>query len=97
MMYSDDDLRLMFDTEFGPAVSATWKGSPIPVIFDTAYYSGEGEEVGVISSQPIAKCITADVADAAQGDTIIITGKTYRVRVPMPDGTGITDLQLEEA
>jgi hypothetical protein len=38
---------------------------------------------------------TADVPQADEGDTLEIGGIVYTVRVVMPDGTGLTMLQLE--
>lgn len=90
-----EDLSMYFDTEHGPAVTAIYKGEPIPVIFNRPFFLEDGEVSSIASSKPEATCRTEDVQDARQGDRITIDGVTYKVVLPMPDGTGITVLSLQ--
>ena len=46
--------------------------------------------------QPRLAVKTSDVANAAEGDSVVISGVNYIVRVVMNDGTGLTDLALEK-
>lgn len=99
-----EDLTPMFDPVYGFAVTATWNGTEIPVLFDREYFVDQPKFMGIedrmlytdiVSSKPAATCRTSDVSAVKQGDTITIDGTTYTVVVPMPDGTGITVLSLQ--
>lgn len=69
---------------------------PITGIFEQPYFEVEGDgTVGVVSSQPKITCVSTDISGIATGDTITLQGKSYRVVVIQPDGTGVTDLILE--
>lgn len=83
-----EDLASFF-TDFG--VDATLNGEAVRVIFDAAYV----DPLGVESSGPVATLPTADAATVAHGQTLIVSGTTYKVRGVEPDGTGITLLRLE--
>jgi len=78
-----------FFTDFG--VDATLNAVAVRVIFDAAYV----DPLGVESSGPVATLPTADAATAAHGQTLIVSGTTYKIRGIEPDGTGITLLRLE--
>ena len=91
-----ENIDALFDTVQGFAVSATYKGAAINVIYDEAYFLADGEDVGIDSTKPAAICKAADVAGVKQGDSIAISGTGYRIQSPKPDGTGKTVvLQLE--
>ena len=47
-------------------------------------------------NQPIAVIRTADAASIAHGDTMVMDSVTYKVNNIRPDGTGISEIQLEE-
>ena len=53
-----------------------------------------GEEV--ITTAPIAICKTSEVSTAGHGATLLISGTTYYVMIPLPGGTGLTNLALSE-
>ena len=75
---------------------ASFKG-----IFDNEHALEDiGGSVAFSVVQPRLTCVTADVADVVEGDVISFPVDNvtveYVVRVAMPDGTGITELQLEK-
>lgn len=89
-----DDLEMLLQTgDF--AVSATFGGATISIIFDEEYL---GQDVGgstlVSGSNPIAYCRTSDVSAAAQDSTIVIDSTTYTVIDVENDNTGMTLLRL---
>jgi hypothetical protein len=97
------DRRVMI-RDFGIDVSyiplsggrATFKG-----IFDNEHSLEDiGGSVAFSVVQPRLTCVTADVKDVVEGDKITFpvdnVTTEYVVRVAMPDGTGITELQLEK-
>lgn len=97
------DRRVMI-RDFGIDVSyvplsggrATFKG-----IFDNEHSLEDiGGSVAFSVLQPRLTCVTADVKNVVEGDTITFSvdnvDTDYVVRVAMPDGTGITELQLEK-
>lgn len=96
---ADDRLYMMQD--FGVTVSYTYLGggsTSFTGIFDNDYQAVDaGGGVSFAMQQPRVTCRTADVANADEGDTAVIEGVTYTVRVVMSDGTGITELTLEKA
>lgn len=86
--------------DFGVSVSYTPSGgsaSTITGIFDNQYQAVEtGGEVAFAIEQPKLAVKTSDVSTAAEGDTVVVSGVTYKVTVVMNDGTGMTDLALEK-
>jgi hypothetical protein len=97
------DRRILIN-DFGMEVSyipvsggrKTFKG-----IFDNEHSLEEiGGSVAFSVVQPRLTCVTADVKDVVEGDVISFLVDNLRteyvVRVAMPDGTGITELQLEK-
>lgn len=97
---ADDRLAMLDADEFG--VSATWTpsgGSATAVdgIFDNEFRStdiGAGAEIA--TDDPHFLCRTADVSGIVEGDALVVSGVSYTVRVVMADGTGMTELVLEE-
>jgi hypothetical protein len=88
------------DDEFGVSATYTPDGgvaSTVQGIFDNGY---SGVDVGagaqVASTDPRFLCRSEDVSGVADGDTLVVSSVTYIIRTPMPDGTGFTELQLEE-
>jgi|DEB0MinimDraft_10_1074344.scaffolds.fasta_scaffold204171_1 hypothetical protein len=98
-----DDRRTMIE-DFGVEVSyvplsgdsATFKG-----IFDNEHSLEDvGGSVAFSVVQPRLTCVTADVSAVVEGDVLRVpvdgSEIEYVIRVAMPDGTGITELQLEK-
>lgn len=92
-----EDLSDFFDTEHGFAVTVVYDGNvSVEGIFDAEYFEPSAGMAGVQSSQPVFLCMTADVEDAAHGETLEIDDDTYHIVGVEPDGTGITMLRLEK-
>lgn len=67
-------------------------------IFDAPQASRNATDMlDITISAPQFVCRTADVSNAADGDTIVIRTVSYRVRVVLTDGTGVSTLLLEKA
>lgn len=67
-------------------------------IFDNPQASRNATDMMDITiPAPQFVCRTADVPNAADGDTIVIRSVTYHVRVVLTDGTGVSTLILEKA
>lgn len=89
--------------DFGVAATFTHVGgsaTAVTGIFDNDYLDLEVEgEVGVASRSPRFVCRTADLDDAGganDGDSLVVSGVTYKVRIVKPDGTGMTEMKLEK-
>jgi len=99
-MAMTEDLSVFFDTD-DHAVMAVYtpKGYPHPSsksrnvdgIFDNTYY----DDAGIESSVPVFTCIATDVSDVLQGANLTVKNVDYQVINARPDGTGITELQLQ--
>jgi hypothetical protein len=95
------ELAVFFETDdFAVTASYTPSGgsaSDVKGIFDKEYLElDSGGTVAFAVNQPRFQCSTADVANAAEGDAITISGTNYIVRVVQDDGTGVTTLVIEE-
>jgi len=98
MVETADD-RLVMLTDFGVECSYTPEGgatSVIRCILLNDYYSVESGSVAVEVNQPIAVIRTADAPSIAHGDSMVISAVTYKVVNIRPDGTGISEIVLEE-
>lgn len=92
--------RLILLADFGETVqyiSSVGKTTNITAIFDNQYTGLDaGGSVEVSKVQPRLTIRTADVPNIEQDDTFIVRGVLYDPAVIMPDGTGITEIALEE-
>ena len=97
---SASDLANFFDTDaHGTAVTYTpagGSGKTINVIFNNEYLLIEEGETGVSSTLPVVTCRSSDVSGISIDDTFLISSTTYKAKVIRPDGTGVTEIQLEE-
>lgn len=88
--------------DFGVEATYTPAGggasSTVAGIFDDEYIDAEvGGPVPVSGTSPRFVCRTADLTSGGSfGDSLVIGGSTYLVRVIRPDGTGMTTLWLEK-
>ena len=94
------DLANFFDTDaHGPAVTYTpsgGSGTSINVIFNNEYVLVDDGETGVSSTLPVITCRTSDVPSIQMDDTFLISSVTYKAKIIRPDGTGVTEIQLEQ-
>lgn len=91
-----EDLSVFFSTD-DFAVAATHNGTTtVNGIFDKLYLETDAGIGGVQGNQPVFVCKAADVSAVAHGDTLAISGTTYKVVGVEPDGTGLVLLRLEE-
>ena len=91
--------RLVMLNDFG--VNCTYTpdgGAPVVIltILLNDYYAVETGTVSVEVNQPIAVIRTADAAAISHNDIMVIEGITYKVVNIRPDGTGISEIQLEQ-
>lgn len=91
--------RLIMLSDFGVDCTYTPAGgsaSTIKAILQNEYYAIETASVAMEMSQPIAVIRTADAPSIAHDDTMVMESVTYKVKNIRPDGTGISEIQLEE-
>lgn len=94
---ADDRLILLNDFGFDVTYTHNGQSSAIKGILDNEFEEVElGGSVPFAVQKPRLHCRTIDVSDAVNGDTMQIEGITYYIRVVMPDGTGMTEIQLEK-
>ena len=97
---SATDLANFFDTDaHGVAVTYTPAGGSsktVNVIFENQYILVDEGEVGVNATIPVVTCKSSDVSGIAVDDTFLIDSVTYKVKVIRPDGTGVSEIQLEQ-
>lgn len=87
-----EDLTPFFATsEF--ATTATLNGVAVTGIFDNAY-DDQAVAMGIASTGPIITLPSASVPSPVVGLSLVVNSTTYKVVDAMPDGTGITRLQL---
>ena len=97
---ADDRAIFISVDDFG--ISATYTpqggaGVSIDGIFDEDLIEVDaGGGVGIAMQQPRFVCRTADVSNARDGDTMLVQGYYYNVRIVQDDGTGMTTLILEK-
>jgi hypothetical protein len=95
------ELAVFFEADdFAVTASYTPQGGSstnVLGIYDQEYLElDSGGSVAFAINQPRFQCATASVSSAAEGDTMVISGVSYRVTVVQPDGTGVTTLVLEK-
>lgn len=98
---SAGDRAIFFSVnDFGVAATYTQIGGgavTVNGIFDHEYFAADaGGSVAVAIEQPRFLCRTADVSSAAEGDALTVNATNYTIKVVEDDGTGITNLVLEE-
>jgi hypothetical protein len=87
-----EDLTVFLNTgDF--AIAATYDGSTtVNGIFDAEY----ADAFGVAGTSPAFTCRAADIPAAGVGNTLVVSGVTYRIRNRMPQDDGaVVILKLE--
>lgn len=98
MLNTAADIIFMLN-DFGVTVTYTKGGesSDITVIFDNTYEAIDvGGGVPFAMAQPRFYARTSDLPLAQDGDIITLDAVNYIIRLVMPDGTGVTELQVEK-
>ena len=88
-----EDLDAFFSTD-DFAVDATLAGVAVKGIFDEPYL--EPLDNRVEGAAPSFTLKEAAAPSVAQGQTLVIGARTFKVRGVEPDGTGVVWLRLEE-
>ena len=95
---TDNERSIFFDTnDFGVSATYTPSGgtaSTISGLFDNEA-EATGGDIDLVYSIPVFTCKTSDVASAAFGDALVVSGTTYAVRKVEADAQGVTRLTLE--
>lgn len=95
-----DDLAIFVGVnDFGTAATYTPVGgsaSTVNGIFDNDIVEVDaGGNIPMAIRQPRFLCRTQDIADAVEGDALVVNSTNYTIRVVDHDGTGMTTLVLE--
>lgn len=90
-MFAEDLTPFFNASEF--ATAATLNGVAVTGIFDNAY-DDQAVALGVASTGPVLTLPSASVPSPVVGLSLVVSGTTYKVVDAMPDGTGVTRLQL---
>ena len=97
---TENDQLGFLDTEtHGLTVSYTPDGgtaSDIKAIVNDEYFGIDGDSVDIEGKQVFLTCRTADVPNAAHNDTFVFESKTFKSVNVRPDGTGFTEIVLQE-
>lgn len=96
---TNQDLENFFDTEThgsDATVSIDGSDSSIKVIINKEYFAIPGESVDVTGFQPMVHCRTQDITGIDTDDTIAVGGVTYNIIEIQDDGTGVTELILQD-
>lgn len=96
-----DDLAIFVSVnDFGSAATYTPIGgtaSTVNGIFDNDIVEVDaGGNIPMAIRQPRFLCRTQDIADAVDGDALVVNSTNYTIRVVDHDGTGMTTLVLEK-
>lgn len=89
MAFTEDLSAFFSQADFAEA--ATLDGTAVSVIFNDSY----DDYHGVVQHDAWAKLPSSQAAAVTQASVFVCRGVTYRVRVPRPDGSGVTVLYLE--
>jgi hypothetical protein len=90
-MFVEDLTVFMNPAEMG--TSAELDGEPVTGIFDNGY-DEQSIAMGVAGTAPMYTLPSSAVPSDVIGMAVVIDDTTYKVVESMPDGTGVTRLQL---
>ena len=92
-----EDLSIFMD-DFSQEVSFTLADTStltVDAIFDNAFYNTQLHDFDTTFVQPRLTCITSEIEDLAQNDSVMVGTITYYVFELQQDGTGMTTVILE--
>ena len=90
-MFAEDLSAFFNPSEFGQA--ATLAGVAVAGIFDNGF-DEQALAMGMASGAPVFTLASAAVPAQVIGLSLVVGAVTYKVVESMPDGTGVTRLQL---
>jgi hypothetical protein len=99
-----ENLGIFFDTRYGGS-NGTVAGVPVVGIFSRDYVEIDNGIALIAGFKPIFRVKSSDAAGVAEGTDVtvqeeeagvVVKTGTYKVITPQSDGTGATDLILEE-
>jgi hypothetical protein len=97
---ADDRAIFVSVDDFGTAATFTPSGgaaSTVNGIFDNDIVEVDaGGNIPMAIRQPRFQCRTQDIANAVDGDALVVNATAYTIRVVDHDGTGMTTLVLEK-
>ena len=100
MTVETDSDRLEMLADFGVDATYTPDGgsaSTVHGIFDNQWQGTDvGADVDVSTQLPRFLVREVDFPNVQEGDALTVGGVDYIIQVPMPDGTGMVELALEE-
>lgn len=95
MIDLNDDLTAMFSTDdFGQTFTHS-SGSFVGIFDEPMEDIDAGGGVPFLLTQPRITAKTIDLTGVTVGTTLTSGGNSYKVRVVLPDGTGVTVLAVE--
>ena len=97
--FETDADRLAELQAVGQSVTYTPSGGAaktIYVIFDNVSIV-DNSSGKVVGTRPEARGRTLDLTGTVVGGTLLIEGTTYDIETNLPDGTGMTDMELAKA
>lgn len=94
MSVETDADRLAMLADFG--VTSTWNAASQTVIFDDKFQIVDTQGVPVESADPQVVGRASDFVGVKDGDAITVNAVSYKVRRPMPDGTGFIVMTLSK-
>jgi len=98
------EFRRIMVGDFGVACTGTPLGGgsvSFTAIYDSNHtFEDAGGYLSFSTNSPKLTCVTDDVSSLAEGDTVQVpidgSSQEFLIVVVMPDGTGITEFQLEK-
>ena len=91
-MFAEDLTAFIHEGTPGYAV-ATVAGVDVDALIDNGFTLST---MGIEGADAAITCISADVAGASHGTTVVVNAISYRVCGIEPDGFGLTMLRLEK-
>lgn len=94
MSYESASDRLSLLQNLGEQVSVG--GSPVYGILENQFVPIDFGGQEIESNYPVLTIRTSDASGVSHGTAVVANGVNYTVRSIQPDGTGMTELVLEE-
>lgn len=96
-MSIDSDIDLFFEDGDDAVLKRAGGDVPFKCYLDNQKTDPESQGISFPGYKIVLICPTAPVEDVAKDEIIEIGRKQYRVLNPVPDGTGVSEITLQEA